>query len=58
MQIKYNKNANNPPLIEDLVNELLKDDSEKEIYKIKFNMILYVTIFRNIIFYIFDVIFF
>ncbi|MDO5831852.1 MAG: hypothetical protein Q4Q14_03340 [Methanobrevibacter sp.] len=26
MQIKYNKNANNPPLIEDLVNELLKDD--------------------------------
>ncbi len=26
MEIKYNKNANNPPLIEDLVNELLKDD--------------------------------
>ena len=26
MQIKYNKHANNPPLIEDLVNELLKDD--------------------------------
>ena len=26
MEIRYNKNANNPPLIEDLVNELLKDD--------------------------------
>ena len=26
MEIKYNKNANNPPLIEDLVKELLKDD--------------------------------
>ena len=26
MEIKYNKNANNPPLIEDLVSELLKDD--------------------------------
>ena len=26
MEIKYNKNVTNPPLIEDLVNELLKDD--------------------------------
>lgn len=26
MEIRYNKNANNPPLIDDLVNELLKDD--------------------------------
>lgn len=26
MEIKYDKNANNPPLIDDLVNELLKDD--------------------------------
>ena len=26
MEIKYNKNVKNPPLIEDLVNELLKDD--------------------------------
>ena len=26
MEIKYNKNVTKPPLIEDLVNELLKDD--------------------------------
>ena len=26
MEIKYNKNVTNPPLIEDLVNVLLKDD--------------------------------
>ena len=26
IEIKYNKNVTNPPLIEDLVNELLKDD--------------------------------